>query len=227
MTRAGLGRLPYMFAAALAATSASCSGADEAPADPPWAHLPYAQEVVEFSPRPGAGFHQNELPDIVLGPPESHGTSSGSLDVLSLGAGGEIVLGFGERAIVDRPGPDLVVFENAFYVDDDPSNVFAEPGEVSVSEDGETFVAFPCDTSEESEPPFAGCAGVTPTLEFDAEVSVPLDPELTGGDAFDLADLGLASARFVRVRDVSPNPGEAETAGFDLDAVGIIQADQE
>jgi hypothetical protein len=52
---------------------------------------------------------------------------------------------------------------------------------------------------------------------------VPLDAEVSGGDAFDLADVGLASARFVRVRDVS-RAGAAPSAGFDLDAVGVVHA---
>ena len=50
-----------------------------------------------------------------------------------------------------------------------------------------------------------------------------LDPAVTGGDAFDLAELGLAEARFVRVRDVSET-GAPPTAGFDLDAIGVVNA---
>ena len=68
---------------------------------------------------------------------------------------------------------------------------------------------------------FAGCAGWTPALEYDASAVVPLDPAVTGGDAFDLADVGLSHARFVRVTDVS-NAGAEPSAGFDLDAVGVV-----
>ena len=77
--------------------------------------LPYATEVVDVVFGDNAGFGQEEFPEIVFGPPDGRGNSSGSLDVLSLGAGGEIVLGFGDRAIVDGPGPDFIVFENSFW----------------------------------------------------------------------------------------------------------------
>jgi len=38
-----------------------------------------------------------------------------SLDVLSLGSGGEIVLGFASKSSSTVPGPDLIVFENPFW----------------------------------------------------------------------------------------------------------------
>ncbi len=103
---------------------------------------PYASSVESFSPGGGAGFNRDKLPGLVLGPPQGAGTGQGSLDVLSLGSGGEIVLGFGARSIVDGPGADLLVFENPFWPDGNARDVFAELGEVSVSEDGETWHAF-------------------------------------------------------------------------------------
>jgi len=135
------------------------------------------------------------------------------------------VLGFEGQGIVDGEGPDFLVFENPFWPGGVASAVYAEPGEVSVSEDGETWVTFACDREGDGEGHFAGCAGVTPTLEYDASVRLPLDLGATGGDRFDLADLGLNSANFVRIRDVSQN-GEEPTAGFDLDAVGIVNAER-
>lgn len=184
----------------------------------------YGSSVESFAPGTGAGFNQNKLPDIVLGPPQGKGTSQGTLDVLSLGAGGEIVLGLGELGIADGPGPDLLIFENAFWPSGDKTKVFAELGEVSVSEDGETWSTFPCDTAGDGQGNFAGCAGVTPTLVYDAATLVPLDPEKTGGDAFDLADLGLHHARFVKIRDLETQPGGGDTTGFDLDAIAAIHA---
>lgn len=185
----------------------------------------YASSVESFEAGPNAGFNQDKLPGIVLGPPLGKGTSSGSYDVLSLGAGGEIVLGFGDLAIVDGPGPDLVVFENAFWPGGDASMVFAELGEVSVSEDGETWLTFACDSVGDGEGNFKGCAGVTPTLVYDAATLIPLDPTLSGGDAFDLADVGLTRARFVKIRDLETQPAGGNTTGFDLDAVGAIHAE--
>ena len=186
--------------------------------------LPYARDIVSFEPGEGAGFGEDGLPGVVLGPPDGRGELSGSLDVLSLGKGGSIVLAFGELAIADGEGPDLVVFENAFWPSGDPTLVFAEPGEVSVSEDGAEWHAFACDAEGDGMGRFEGCAGWTPALEYDATATVPLDPGVTGGDAFDLADVGVARARFVRITDVS-NAGAEPSAGFDLDAVGIVNAE--
>lgn len=188
-------------------------------------HLPYARSVESFAPGDAAGFNQDELPDIALGPPRGKGEAAGSLDVVSLGAGGEIVLGFGKRSIQDRPGPDFVVFENAFWPGGDASQVYAELAEVSVSEDGEQWLPFPCDTAGDGEGNFPGCAGWTPTLAYDALTLVPLELQLTGGDAFDLDDVGLASARFVKLRDLKTLDAGAPAAGFDLDAVGLLGQD--
>jgi hypothetical protein len=190
----------------------------------PLGDLPYATEIISFEPGEGSGFGEDELPDIVLGPPDGRGELSGSLDVLSLGKGGSIVLGFGERVIADGEGPDFVVFENAFWPGGDATLVFAEPGAVSVSDDGSEWHAFACDAEGDGMGRFEGCAGWTPTLEYDARESVPLDPAVSGGDAFDLADVGVARARFVRVTDAT-NAGSEPSAGFDLDAVGIVHVE--
>lgn len=181
----------------------------------------YVSEVVSFEPGEEAGFGADKLPGVVLGPPKGKGLTAGSLDVLSLGKGGRIVLGFGDE-IEDGDGPDFVVFENAFWPGGDATAVFAELGEVSVSEDGVDWVTFACDSAGDGSGSFPGCAGFTPTLDYDADTILQLEPALTGGDAFDLAEVGLTRARFVRVRDVS-NAGAAPSAGFDLDAVGVVQ----
>jgi hypothetical protein len=180
---------------------------------------PYATEVVSFTPGANAGFGQPELPDVVLGPPVPGDPGSSSLDVLSLGVGGEIVLGFGNGVLADGPGPDLVIWENAFWINGDPTNPFAELGEVAVSADGELWDVFPCDPglTEGFDP---GCAGWRPRQAFDPCV-VPLDPAISGGDPFDLADLGVTDIRFVRIRDLAQS-GSPSSAGFDLDAVGAV-----
>jgi hypothetical protein len=181
--------------------------------------VPFAVEVLSFSPGEGAGFGQDRMPDVVLGPPVSSGsTSSGSLDVVSLGARGEIVLRLG-LPLVDEEGPDLLVFENPFLVNTDagPSTLpTAEPGEVAVSEDGETFVTFAC--APEAAAP-NGCAGYALVLGGE-----PTDPETAGGDAFDLADVGLSSASFVRITDKGPETGVGVSAGFDLDAIASVHS---
>ncbi|RDV38982.1 cell surface protein [Bradymonadaceae bacterium TMQ3] len=221
-------RIHHGLLAAMLVTAGGAVGCGEAvpPVDaaPWWEGLPYASEVVSFTPGEGAGYGEQALPDVVLGPPQGKGELAASLDVLSLGDGGEIVLGFGDRVIVDGPGADFVVFENPFYADGDPEQVFAELGEVSVSEDGETWVHFACDSTPDDAPPYTGCAGWTPTQEYDALEHPTLSLDLTGGDGFDLADVGLSRARYVRIRDVwgvGASPGQ----GFDLDAVGILNAE--
>ncbi|RAL21537.1 cell surface protein [Lujinxingia litoralis] len=197
---------------------------DTAEPGPWWAGLPYASEVVSFTPGEGAGFGEGNLPDVVLGPPQGKGTTSASLDVLSLGAGGEIVLGFGDRVIVDGEGADFVVFENPFYADGDPDQVFAELGEIAVSEDGEAWHTFECVASPDDAPPYVGCAGWRPTLAYEALEHPELSVAITGGDAFDLAEVGLSRARFVRIRDLW-GVGASPSQGFDLDAVGILHVE--
>ena len=182
--------------------------------------MPYASELISFEPGNNAGFGQSKLPGVVLGPPDAGPPTRGSLDVLTLGTDGVIILGFGDYQIVNGPGPDFIVWENPFWLDGDSQRPFAELGEVSVSADGETWHAFPCNPSfQDGFDP--GCAGWRPRLEFDPCMLLPIQPELSGGDPFDLAELGLESARFVRIRDLSDG-GASPTAGFDLDAVGAI-----
>ena len=186
----------------------------------------YGAAVESFTPGASAGFNEDKLPDIVLGPPKGLGARSGSLDVASLGSGGEMVLSFGEHGITDGPGPDFVVFENCFYPNGDESQVFAELGEVSVSADGKRWYTFACDTVGDGEGHFPGCAGYTPTLAYDAATLDPLDPAKSGGNAFDLAALGILRARFVKIRDLKTQPAGSNTAGFDLDAVGVIHSEE-
>lgn len=177
---------------------------------------PFADRVVDYAPGEFAGFGQERFPDVVLGGPRGGGANAGGLDVLSLGLEGTITLALDDWVAVDGPGPDLIVFENPF-----PG--WVEPGRVEVSADGETWVAFDCDGLADGAP---GCAGVEPVLaHVDERPLDPTDPEVAGGDAFDLADVGLAEARFVRITDdgTAPDFGYAGTSGgFDLDAVAVV-----
>ena len=182
---------------------------------------PFAVRVTSFAPGPGAGFGAGALPEVVLGPPVGGGAVQGGTDVVSLGVGGAIVVELGGEGAVDGPGADLVVFENAFWVGGDPARPFAEPGIVAVSEDGTTFVEFPCGGEEGS---FEGCAGRHPVFAAPGNGIDPCDPLAAGGDVFDLADVGVARARFVRIRDLGLGSAFPDTAGFDLDAVVALHA---
>ena len=53
---------------------------------------PFADHVVSFTAGTGAGFGEDSLPAIVLGPPVGGGATHGGTDVVSLGSGGTIVL---------------------------------------------------------------------------------------------------------------------------------------
>jgi hypothetical protein len=176
--------------------------------------------VESFEAGSNAGFGQSEFPEIVLGAPTPGPPTFASLDVLSLGAGGTITLSFGDREVLDGPGPDFIIWENTFWVGGNAENPFAELAEVSVSFDGEDWHTFECnpDTTDGFD---SGCAGWRPRREFDPCKVLPLEPDTVGGDAFDLSELGVNSIRFIRIRDLSES-GTAPSAGFDLDAVGGV-----
>lgn len=218
-------------ASADAGVGADAGGHDlgDAGIDPPLAceveGLPYAVELVRFTPGERAGFGQDGLPEIVLGPPGGGVEGAGSLDVLSLGERGEIVLRV-DPPIVDGPGVDFVIWENPFYIGGDPTLPFAEFAEVAVSEDGEVWWVYACDPESPSAPgEWIGCAGWSPRVRFDACEMQPIDPSQTGGDPFDLADIGLPVVNFVRITDLGTN-GDEGTAGFDLDALGVVRHPQ-
>ena len=118
--------------------------------------------------------------------------------------------------IVDLEGPDLIVFENPFPT-------WVETGIVAASEDGETWLEWPCEF-DDPEGIFPGCAGTLPVLASSSNGIDPTDPEVAGGNAFDLADIGLSTARFIRVTDSGANIDGygGAPSGFDLDAVAAV-----
>ncbi len=188
----------------------------------------FVTTVVSFTPGDCAGFGIPQMPGIVEGPPVGAGDLAGSLDVVSLGYLGEIVVSFEPNAIVDGPGVDFIVFENAFYAGGDPNRVAADLGEISVSDDGTTWKTFPCDASKTS-PPYGACGGWHPVYSAPGNGISPIDPKTAGGDPYDLADVGLTHARFVRIRDAGShtcpaNPPKPNTIGFDLDAVAVVNS---
>ena len=124
-------------------------------------------------------------------------------EICSIGLGGSIVLGYRGAYIVDGPGADFIVVENAFRYSS--KRVYSEPAMVEVSRDGIVWKAFPYDSAT-----LIGCAGVTPL-----------------GDAFDLATIGVDTIRWIRITDVTSivinNPKhvyyDPTLTGFDLDVV--------
>jgi len=176
---------------------------------------PFVTKVVSFTKGKCAGFGASQMPDIVFGPPKGAGSTAGSFDVVSLGKGGEIVLSLEPNAIVDGEGVDFIVFENAF-VAAGSTDVFAEPGEVSVSDDGVTWKTFPCTATQA---PWGACAGWH-----------PVQRDGTGGDPYDLAEVGLKRARFVRIVDKTTsglcNSQGPTNYGFDLDAIQAVHIER-
>jgi hypothetical protein len=211
---------------------------------------PYVDAVVSFTPGSGGGFNQSALPGVVLGPPKGSGLLGGSLDTVSLGLNGQIVVAFTNNVIVDGPGVDFTVFENPFLQQGSfqvITGLFSEAGRVSVSQDGVTWYAFPCADSLSDNPFYPGCAGVYPVLangETDARhpsiptlappvssfigLTVPqlVVPAGSGGDSFDLADVGLTWARYVRIdaADHVVGPTGPDNVGFDLDAMAAVNS---
>lgn len=162
----------------------------------------------------GTGQDHNQVggfPGALYGPP--HAGSSAS--VVSLGNGGYVVVEFAGNAIIDGPGVDFTVFENPF-------GSFRELATVAVSEDGLTWHDFPC-TAGRRALDFGYCAGVSPVLSRPDNGVDPLDPNVSGGDSYDLHDIGVMRARYVRITDRPDLDGVDGV--FDLDAVAIVNAE--
>jgi hypothetical protein len=208
--------------AALGCSSKAGTGAvgDDAGAD---AASRFITQVVSFTPGTCAGYVGTGMPGVVYGPPVGLGMAEGSTNVVSLGKGGEIVVAFTPNAIVDGPGVDFIVFENPFIVDG-TTTLYAEPGEVSVSDDLEHWSTFPC-TQTTQDPPYGQCAGVSPVFSSPDNDISPFDVKNAGGDDYDLAAVGLTQARYVRIRNVVTSESchaGYNKYGFDLDAIAIV-----
>jgi hypothetical protein len=214
---------------------------------------PYADEVVSYTQGTNGGFNANLLPAVVLGPPAGLGLWVGSLDVVSLGREGSIVLRFVDNVIVDGPGADFKVFENAFMLiegDGYSAPPFAEPGRVKVSQNGSDWAEFPCTLTGAAGPYWPGCAGVYPTFSnlglrpnphpsiltttpiedlVDQDSFVLQPPSGAGGDSFDLADVGLAWVRYVKIETTTFEARSATLgqSGPDIDAVVAVHSSPE
>lgn len=155
-----------------------------------------------------------------------------SLDVVSLGRGGQITLTFA-KAITNGDGDDFAVFENGF------SDTFLELAWVEVSSDGEHFFRF--DNDSQTPGPVGEFGSVDPTnitglggkyrqgygTPFDLEDLAGVSPllDVTHVGYVKLVDIvgdgtGLDTGGDV-IYDLYPTSG---SAGFDLDAIGVIHA---
>ena len=185
----------------------------------------FVTRVESFTPGACAGFNADKMPGVVFGAPRGGGAQSGGLDVVSLGTGGTIVLAFDPLRVVDQPGADFTVFENAFFAGGDPERAFQELAEVSISADGVSWLTFPCEPDAGTR---LGCAGINPVYSTPKSGISPTDPAVSGGDSFDIGQLGATGIRYVRIHDLgtaacsgADGPG---SNGFDLDAIAVRHA---
>ena len=140
-------------------------------------------------------------------------------DLYSLGDGGELVIELDDFVIVDGMGDDFTIFENPF-------EGWYECAEISVSEDGRTYHSFSCNQYDATEV-FAGCSGVG-IVNAGLSYSSYLNPNLSGGDQFDLGDLQVETAKYIKITDLGlcatdlSSTYTGPTNGFDLDAIAIL-----
>ncbi len=159
--------------------------------------------------------------------------------VLSLGDGGEAVLTF-DYPISNGEGPDFAVFENSF------NNTFLELAFVEVSSDGIHFVRFPATSLSDTSVQLDNNASMDATKlnnlagKYKANYGTPFDLE----ELKDSIGLNLKAITHVKIMDVvgsvnpvygtrdahhhlinDPYPTPYPSAGFDLDAVGVIHSE--
>ncbi len=153
-----------------------------------------------------------------------------SFDIVCLGRGGQITMTF-DKAITNGADWDFAVFENGF------SDTFLELACVEVSSDGVNFFRFDNDSLTSGS--VAGFGNIDPTditglaSKYKQAYGTPFDLEELK-DASDLLDVG--NVTHVRIVDIigdgtcldtsgdviyDPYPTSG-SAGFDLDAVGVI-----
>ncbi len=174
-----------------------------------------------------------QTPQRALGP-----ATSDTADIVSLGEGGVISVGFDVK-IADDDGYDLAVFENGF------ADNYLELAFVEVSSDGLNFVRF------DSASLVSASVGAYGTLDPKQFEGLAGKYRVGFGTPFDLAWLksrpevqsglvNLAQITAVRVVDIVGDGGSRDSfghviydpypttgsAGFDLDAVGVLNRAQ-
>lgn len=157
------------------------------------------------------------FPKNVFGPPPSSASPGNpsymQSDIVSLGRNGFVSLGF-FPTIENRPGYDLIVFENVLRLS--ANNDFGEWMIVQASIDGVNWKTFPFDSISGE-----GLAGKKVTYNGPNQK----DTSSIGGDAFDLDLVGLDSAKYIRVIDATifqERKGCSGCASTELDAIAAV-----
>jgi hypothetical protein len=197
---------------------------------------------------PGGGVYSTfQTPDNALGEADSAIVTLGDLYQEQIDAGascGSITLTF-DTTITNGDGYDFAVFENGF--ESNAGGLFAELGYVLVSTDGDYWALFPSVSLTED---LAGAYGtIDPTDVYNLAGKHANNYGTSGGTGFDLSDLldnalvlaglvDLDEINYVQIVDI---PGSGDyydsegnpiydawvtwgSGGFDLDAVGVINA---
>ena len=184
------------------------------------------------------------IADKNLGKPTVGDTQSvlgkaGTNGVLSLGDAGEAIVTF-DYPISNGDGPDFAVFENGF------NNSFLELAFVEVSSDGIHFVRFLATSLSDTSVQLDNNAAMDATKinnlagKYKANYGTPFDLE----ELKDSFGLNLKAITHVKIVDVvgsinpmfgsrdaknnlinDPYPTPYPSAGFDLDAVGVINSE--
>ncbi|MDZ4745553.1 MAG: hypothetical protein SGJ05_06080, partial [bacterium] len=106
--------------------------------------------VVAFTPgtKQTSGQTPAFFPKNIVGVPDPRADTAVPVtdprSVCSIGYGGTITVGFSNHVVVDGPGADFTVFENAFLFSS--TRTYAEPATVEVSRDGIIYKLFPYNT---------------------------------------------------------------------------------
>ena len=156
-----------------------------------------SDEVIAAPGASGGGFGD---PNLAVNGVRGAGDTQGSTDVYSMAyppqTNTELTLGWSGAWVTNGPGVDFVVFENGFQ-QSGTERFFMDLVIIEVSQDAETWVAFPHDYLAEDETRYEalpqlweGFAGRTPTrLNVDSNDVDPFDASASGGDGFDLETL--------------------------------------
>lgn len=156
-----------------------------------------------------------------------------AFDIVTLGDGGRITLTF-DAPIVDGPGADFAVFENAF------DDSFLELAWVEVSSDNVNYFRFPGISLTAN--PVPGFGTIDPTNidgfagKYRQGFGTPFDLNLLRN----VPGLDVNAVRYVRIVDITGDGSVRDaigqpvydpyptvgSGGFDLDAVGVIHQAQ-
>jgi hypothetical protein len=163
-----------------------------------------ANSVFSAPANTGSGFKNAQL---AINGVRGGGCCGGSLDVFTLDSSGEgsvIVLEWLGKRVKNGQGIDFVVFENPFQNGTNPNSLFMEQSFVEVGIDGKNFCGFspkytapnPLEYSNNPEH-WVRFAGIKPVLFHEEnnrlEEKSLFDPNLAGGDGFDLEHLSSAN----------------------------------